>query len=478
MYDVVIIGGGISGAACARELSRYHGKILLIDKEEDICCGTTKANSAIIHAGYDAKEGSLMAKLNVLGNKMLPELSKELDFEFSQRGSFVVCTDPSSLHNLDTLEKRAEANGVPVELITDKERFFQMEPNLSPDTIAVLYAPTAGIVCPFNMNFALAENAYANGVEFAFNTCVTGFEKKQDSWIIKTNKDDIETKVIVNAAGVFADELNNMVSDKKINITPRRGEYFLLDKSAGSHVTRTIFALPTALGKGVLITPTVHGNMLVGPTADDISDKNDVGTSAHGIGQINIKAGMNVANLNLRQVITSFSGLRAHEDGHEFIIGEAEGAEGFINCAGIESPGLSSAPAIGVMVADIVSEKLSLEKKADFNGSRKGIINPAHLTKTENIELIKTNPSYSNIICRCEMITEGEIIDAVTRPLGARSLDGVKRRTRAGMGRCQGGFCSPRVMEIISRECGIPISEITKMGGNSKIIVGTNKDSL
>ena len=338
--------------------------------------------------------------------------------------------------------------------------------------------PTGGIVCPFGMNIAFAENAAANGVEFKFDTEVTGFEKNADSWIVKTNQGDIETKYIVNAAGVYADVLHNMVSERKIHITPRRGDYCLLDRATEGFVTHTIFQLPSKYGKGVLVSPTVHGNTLVGPTAIDIEDREGTNTTQQGIDELINKAGTTVKGLPIRQVITSFAGLRAHEDGHEFQIGELEDAKGFIDCAGIESPGLTSAPAIGVMVADIVKELTNAEPNENFVGTRKGILDPKTLSKEEQIALIKEKPEYGNIICRCEMITEGEIMDAINRPLGAKSLDGVKRRTRAGMGRCQAGFCSPRTIEILARERGVDPSEITKSGGDSKIIVGINKDKL
>lgn len=479
MFDVIIIGAGVSGAASARELSRYKVNALVLEKSEDVCCGTSKANSAIVHAGYDAAEGSLMAKLNVEGNQMIPELAKELDFPFNPCGSFVVCLHEEDMPGLQALYDRGVKNGVKdMEIITDKARIKEMEPNLADETVAVLYAPTAGIVCPFNMNIAFAENAYTNGVDFKFNTEVHNIKKIEGGWAIETNQGVFETKYVVNAAGVHADELHNMVSADKIHITPRRGDYCLLDKSAGKHVNRTIFALPGKYGKGVLVSPTVHGNLIVGPTAIDIEDKEATATTREGLDELINKAGMNVKDLPMRQVITSFSGLRAHEDHHEFIIKELEDAPGFVDCAGIESPGLTSCPAIGKMVAGILQEKLGLEPNPDFNGSRKGILNPEELSKEERIELIKKNPAYGNIICRCEMVTEGEILDAIHRPLGARSLDAVKRRTRAGMGRCQAGFCSPRTMEILHRECGIPMTEITKSGGESKLLVGTNKDSL
>ena len=478
MYDVLIIGAGVSGSASAREISRYKVNACVLEKDEDVCCGTSKANSGIVHAGYDAANGSLMAKLNVQGNQMMGELSEELDFEFKRCGSMVVCRDEEDIPNLKALYDRGVANGVKDLQILNREEALALEPNLSDDMVAVLYAPTAGIVCPFGMNYAFAENAATNGVEFKFNTEVTGVKKMEGGWAVETNQGVYEAKCVVNAAGVYADKIHNMVSEKKIHITPRRGDYCLLDKTAGNHVSRTIFALPGKYGKGILVTPTVHGNLLLGPTAIDIEDAEGTNTTRDGLDQVLTKAGENVKNIPMRSVITSFAGLRAHEDGHEFIIEEVEGAEGFVDCAGIESPGLTSAPAVGKMVAGIVKEILNLEEDPEFNGSRKGILNPETLSREDRDQLIRENPAYGNIICRCEMITEGEIIDAITRPLGAKSLDGVKRRTRAGMGRCQAGFCSPRVMEILSRENGVDIRTITKSGGDSVIAVGTNKDSI
>ena len=478
MYDVIIIGAGVSGAAAARELSRYKVKVCVIEKEEDVCCGTSKANSGIIHAGYDAAEGSLMAKLNVRGNQMIEQLSKELDFPFKKNGSLVICLDDEDKPKLQVLYNRGIANGVKELRILNREELKEMEPNISDEACAALYAPTAGIVCPFNMNIAMAENAYANGVEFKFDTEVRALKSMDKGWEVHTNNGVFQTQYVVNAAGVYADRFHNMVSEKKIHITPRRGDYCLLDKSAGNHVSKTIFALPGKYGKGILVAPTVHGNLILGPTAIDIENKEGTNTTREGLDQILEKAEMNVKDIPLRQVITSFSGLRAHEDGHEFIIGEAEDAKGFIDCAGIESPGLTSAPAIGEMIAQILKEKMNLEEKDDFVATRKGVLDPNTLSKEERIALIKEKPEYGNIICRCEMITEGEIIDAIRRPLGAKSLDGIKRRTRAGMGRCQAGFCSPKTMEILARERHVSMFEITKSGGNSRIVTDNNKDSL
>lgn len=477
-YEVIIIGTGVSGAAIARELSRYEVKCLVLDKEEDVCCGTSKANSAIIHAGYDAANGTMMAKMNVEGNAMMTKLAEDLDIPFKRNGSLVLCFSEEDMPGLQKLYENGVANGVPQLQILKKEEVLDIEPNISDDIYAALYAPTGGIVCPFHLNMALAENACANGVEFRFDTEVLDIQKAEQGFVLKTNQGEITTDYVINAAGVYADKFHNMVSEKKIHITPRRGEYLLLDKTAGTHVKKTIFSLPSKLGKGVLVTPTVHGNLLVGPTATDIEDKEGTCTSAEGLNTVITKAGINVKNLPLRQVITSFAGLRAHEDNHEFILGEVEDAPGFIDCAGIESPGLSSCPAIGKYIAELMKEKMKLKEKENFIETRKGILNPAELSLEERNQLIKENPAYGNMICRCEMITEGEIIEAVNRPLGAKSLDGVKRRTRAGMGRCQGGFCSPRVMEIIARERGIAITEVTKSGGKSKLIVGVNKEDL
>lgn len=478
MYDVVIIGAGVSGSAVARELSRFELKICVVEREEDVCCGTSKANSGIVHAGFDAKPGSLMAKLNVEGNQMIRELSNKLDFQFKQTGSLVLCLEEGDRKSLSELYKRGIKNGVKGLELLNREEIRKLEPNVSEKAIAGLYAPTGGIVCPFGMNIAMAEHACANGVEVKFDTEVIHLEREKDCWHVETNSGRIDTKYVVNAAGVYADVFHNMVSSRKIHITPRKGEYCLLDRTAEGHVTHTVFQLPGKYGKGILVTPTVHGNTLIGPTAIDITDKEGTNTTLKGLEELRRKVSRSVKNLPVNQIITSFAGLRAHEDGHDFIIGEAPGAKGFIDCAGIESPGLSSAPAIGKMVAEIIEEQIKPEKKKNFLETRKGILDPKTLNKEELAALIKKQPAYGNIICRCEMITEGEIIAAIRRPLGAKSLDGVKRRVRAGMGRCQSGFCSPKTMEIIARELGMKVEEVTKSGGASRFILGTNKDCL
>ena len=473
MLDIIIIGAGVSGTAIARELSRYEAKILVLEKEEDVCCGTSKANSAIVHAGFDAAPGSWKAKLNVQGSRMMPKLAEELDFHYEQCGSLVLCMSEEDRPGLQKLYDKGIANGVEGLEILDARQLREMEPNVSDDAVAALWAPTGGIVCPFGLNFALAENAAVNGAQFRFNTEVQKFEKTENGWKVFTNQGELEAKVVINAAGVHAGLLHNQVAQEPLKIVARKGEYYLLDKQA-SCVSHTIFTLPNKMGKGVLVSPTVHGNTIVGPTAMDIPDYENTATTQEGLADAGEKAGYMIKNLPLRQVITTFSGLRAHGDRHDFVIGQV--APGFIDCAAIESPGLSASPAIGEYVAKIVREILPLEEKADFIATRKGILNPMEMTMEERNALIKENPAYGQIICRCESVSEGEILDAIHRPLGAKSLDGVKRRVRAGMGRCQGGFCAPRVMEILARELGVSQLEVTKAGPGSELLVGKTKE--
>ena len=474
MFDIIIIGAGVSGSAIARELSRYEAKILVLDKEEDVCCGTSKANSAIVHAGFDAAPGTWKAKLNVEGSRMMPALAEELDFHFEQCGSLVLCMSEEDRPGLVKLYEKGIANGVDKLEIIEADRLREMEPNVSPDAVAALWAPTGGIVCPFGLNFALAENACANGAQFRFNTEVQNIGKTESGWKLVTNQGDFEAKVVINAAGVHAALLHNQVAQQPLKITARKGEYYLLDKQA-SVVSHTIFTLPNKMGKGVLVSPTVHGNTIVGPTAMDIPDYENTATTAEGLADAGEKASYMIKNLPLRQVITTFSGLRAHGDRHDFVIEEV--APGFVDCAAIESPGLSASPAIGCYVAKLVQGILNLGPNPDFNGKRKGIVNPAALSLEERNALIKENPAYGQIICRCESVSEGEILDAIHRPVGAKSLDGVKRRVRAGMGRCQGGFCAPRVMEILARELGVSQLEVTKAGPGSELLVGKTKEA-
>lgn len=476
MYDVIIIGGGVVGCAIARELSKQDRKIALLERASDVCEGSSKANSGIIHAGYDALPGTLKASLNVQGNRMMEALAKELDIPFKQNGSFVLSFDEEGRDGLKKLYDRGIANSVKNMQILSGDEVRKLEPNVSSEVKAALYAPTAGIVCPFGMTYAFAENAAVNGVEFYLNTEVTDIKKTKDGFLLLTSKENYEAKYVINAAGVYADKIHNMVSENKLNIVPRRGQYCLMDKEVGSLTKATLFQLPTKLGKGVLVTPTVHGNLLVGPNAEDLEDKEGINTTAAGLEDILMRGERSVVGLPKNKVITSFAGLRANEGSGDFIIKEVKDAKGFIDVAGIASPGLTASPAIGVYVAELMQKIAPTTLKQNFIATRKGIPNVATATMEERRKLIEKNPAYANVICRCELVTEGEIIDAIRRPVGATTLDGIKRRTRAGMGRCQSGFCSPKVVELLAKELGVQVSEITKMGGNSTFITGDNKE--
>ena len=471
-FDVCVIGAGVVGCAVARELSRYELTLCVIEKEEDVCSGTSKANSGIVHAGHDAKPGSVKAKMNVRGNELIRELSKTLDFHFIQNGSMVLCFDENDLPALEELYERGIENGVEGLKIISGGEARRIESALSDEVVAALVSPFGGIVCPFGMTVAFAENAAANGAEFRFLTSVTNVEKTDGGYRIATDRGDFESKYVVNAAGVFADRFHNMVSDKKIHITPRKGEYVLLDREVGDLTRRTVFQLPGKYGKGVLVTPTVHGNLLVGPNAFDIDDKEDTSTTADGTAGVKEKAQRSVPSIPYGKVITGFSGLRAHEDGADFILGEPEDADGFFDCAGIESPGLTSAPAIGEYISKLIAEKSGAGIKEGFISERRGIPEVAKLTPEERTELIRKDPAYGRIVCRCEEISEGEIVEAIRRRPGAVSLDGIKRRVRQGMGRCQAGFCTPLAMEILSRELGIPMEKVAKNRPGSEQITG------
>ena len=476
MYDVIVIGGGVVGCAIARELSKQDRKIALLERASDVCEGSSKANSGIIHAGYDALPGTHKARLNVQGNQMMGTLAKELDIPFKKNGSFVLSFEEEGRSELQRLYDRGIENGVKDLQILSGDEVRKLEPNVSSEVKAALYAPTAGIVCPFGMTYAFAENAATNGVEFNLNTEVKDIKKEEDGFLIVTSKGNYETKYVINAAGVYADKIHNMVSENKLSITPRRGQYCLLDKEVGNLTKATLFQLPTKLGKGVLVTPTVHGNLLVGPNAEDIEDKEGINTTAEGLKNILARGERSVVSLPGNKVITSFAGLRANEGSGDFIIGEAKDVKGFIDVAGIASPGLTASPAIGVYVAELMQEMEPVALKENFIATRKGIPNMATATMEERKKLIEENSAYANVICRCELVTEGEIIDAIRRPVGATTLDGIKRRTRAGMGRCQSGFCSPKVVEIMAKELNIGISQVKKMGGNSAFIMGNNKE--
>lgn len=479
MYDLVIIGAGVTGCCIARELSRYKINVLVIEKGDDVASGTSKANTGVIHTGLEADPGTLMAKLCVRGNELMYQWAEELDFPAEKNGKLIVCTHEEDMPLLQEQLDHANANGVPGCTIIGREELLKREPNLTERAVAALWAPTGGIVCPFNLAVAAGENACENGVKFQFETEARRIEKTVYGYRIDTNKGEIKTKAIVNAAGLYADEFHNMVSEQKIHITARKGEYIFFDKSIGTIFNTTVVPLPGKMGKGIAASYTINGNFFIGPTATDVEDKEELNTTGEILNKLTDMAQSNnhlTKNpLPLNKIITSFAGARAHEDHHEFIIKELEDAEYFFDAAGIESPGLTSSPAIGEMLSGIIADKMQLEKKEHFISRRKGFVKFSNLSDKEMETLIKENPQYGNIVCRCELVTEGQIVDAIHRPIRATSIDAIKRRVRAGMGRCQGGFCTLKIMHILARELGVDMSVITKKGGNSYMLTGKVK---
>ncbi|MBM7613770.1 NAD(P)/FAD-dependent oxidoreductase [Alkaliphilus hydrothermalis] len=478
MYDVIIIGAGIIGTAIARELSKYQIKTIIVDKENDIANGTTKANSAIVHAGYDAKRGTLKAETNVAGNAMYEDLCNELGVPFRRIGSFVVGFNEEDMSTLNELYQEGVDNGVPNLKILNKKQVKEMEPNLSDEIMGALYAPSAGIVGPWELAIALAENAAENGVEILLNTSVTAIEKNEEGFLVTAGDQRLKTKYIINCAGLFADEINNMVNTPSFKILPHRGEYNLFDKSVGDYVKRVIFQTPTKHGKGVLVLPTVHGNLLIGPTSDFIDDPEATETTKEGLQSLKEKTNSVVPNFPFHTVITSFAGLRAKVATNDFFIEESKESKGFINVAAIDSPGLSAAPAIGEMVTKLLFGIAGgFDLNLSFNPTRRPNINFMVLSDEEKAELIQRDPRYGRVICRCESVTEGEIVDIINRKAGATNLDAIKRRARAGAGRCQGGFCGPRVMEILARELNVDITSIVKDSKESYILTGPTKSN-
>ncbi|WP_289129402.1 NAD(P)/FAD-dependent oxidoreductase [uncultured Clostridium sp.] len=475
MYDVVIIGAGVIGTSIFRELTKYNVKVAIVEKENDVSMGTSKANSAIIHAGYDPKAGTLMAKLNVKGNEMFGDICDELDVPFKRNGSLVLAFDDEELESVKKLYENGNKIGVKGLRILNKEEVKELEENVSDNVLGALYAPTGGIVGVMEYTIALAENGVLNGGKIFLNSEVVKIEK-DDTFKITTSKNEvIEGKYIVNAAGVYADAIHNLICKESFKIIPRRGEYFVMDKSQGKLFTNTVFQCPTTLGKGILVTPTVHGNLIVGPNAEDIYDKDAVNTTSEGLDYVIETTKKTTENINFRESIRNFAGLRAIPDTGDFIIGEDKDVKGFVDVAGMKSPGLSAAPAIAIEVVKILQNiGLSNEENKNFNGNRKRIIFN-ELSRKEKEELIKKNPSYGKIVCRCENITEGEIVEAIKNSFGSITVDGVKRRCRPGMGRCQGGFCGPRVVEIIARELNKDYTEVAQEKEGSYILLDRTK---
>jgi len=475
MYDAIIIGAGVVGCAVAQQMAKYGGKLLVIDRCEDVADGASKANSGIVHAGFDAHPGTEKARLNVKGAKMYKQLAGELGVPYGQPGALVLGFSEEDRGTLEKLLQQSVENDVEGCRIIEREEILQMEPNTNPDVVCALYAPTSGLVSPYEMTCALADSAAENGAEFSLANLVIEIKPTQDgNWLVITERDEYKARAVINCAGIGSGVIHNMISTRKVKMIARRGEYYLLDHMADIPFSMTMFQCPTKMGKGVLVSPTTHGNILLGPTANDIDDGYDVATTRKGLDEVMDKVRLTWKNVNLRQVITTFSGIRAHEEHGDFIIGEVEGAPaGAYEAVGVESPGLSAAPAIGQELGDEVAAFLGLEKKADWKKPTPLPRAFRTMTDAERAEAYAKDPEYGVLVCRCEQVTEAEIRAAIRRPVGARSIDGVKRRTRAGMGRCQGGFCSPRVMEILCEELGVSPLEITKCGGESKLLVGT-----
>lgn len=464
MYDICIIGAGVVGANIARELAKYQVSVCLVEKEEDVSCGASKANSGIVHGGYSDEPGTVKAKLCVKGNRMYEALNKELNFGYRETGSLVLAFRDEDIKTLEKLYQFGIKNGVGGLAIIDGEKVRELEPYVSKDVKAALYCRNAGVTSPYEFVIALVENSIANGIELKLNTAVIGIEKVDDYFKIATNKEEIQAKYVINAAGVYCDKISSLVGIDDFHITPRRGQYVLLDKEQNYLANSVIFQVPTELGKGILVTTTYHGNLMIGPNAEEISDKDDVSTTEEVLEKIVETARMSVPDFDMKQAITSFAGNRPISSKKDWIIEESRISR-FINLIGIDSPGLTASPAIALEVIEILKQAgLELNAKADFIPYRQPIIK----VKDENFkgDINSKNPD-DHIICRCEQVTESEIIDALHRGIAIKSIDAIKRRTRAGMGKCQSGFCRSRVKEVIARELDIPVEEVTQRGKDS-----------
>lgn len=473
MKDIIVIGAGVVGCAIARELSKYNLDVLVVDKNEDVAEGISKANSGIIHGGYNEKKGTLKAKLNLEGNKMMDELAKDLQFSFKRNGALVLAFNEEEFDKIKSLKENGEQLGVEGLEILNKEEVIELESSINSDVVGALHVKTSGIVSPYEMTLAFAENAVENGVEFKLGQAVKNIKREDNIYKLTLDNDkNLEAKMIINASGLGGAYLNNLINEVKYEISPVKGEYCLFDKVAGGMCKKTLFQVPSKLGKGVLVTPTVDGNLLLGPNA---KADGGVSTSRSGIDEIMEKSKKTIKELPFARVLNTFSGLRPKVEGEDFIIEEAKDNPNFINVIGIDSPGLTAAPAIATYIIDLISDKIDLSKKDNFKSTREKMIRMADLSIEEKNKLIKENPSYGKMVCKCEFVTEGEIIDSIKRPLGATTLDGVKRRTRAMMGGCQGTGCMIPISMILSKTLNIDISKVNK-NSKSSTVVGFKED--
>ena len=475
MFDVAVIGAGVVGGMVARELTRYSLSVCILEKCSDVAMGATRANSAIVHAGFDAKEGSLKARLNVRGSEMMEDVARELGVKYKRNGSLVVGFNDEDKKTLEGLLERGRKNGVRELKLLSRDEILAIEKNIGQTVTVALHAPTGAIICPYELCMAAVGNAIDNGAELMLDFSVDKIEKSDTGYRVYAGERAIEAKYVINCAGAYSDDIAALTGDESFTVHARRGEYMLLDKECGELVSHTIFRCPSKMGKGILVSPTVDGNLLLGPTAEDIDDKTDTSTTAEGLASIRARAGEQVSGINFGKVITSFTGLRSVGSTGDFIINERDG---FINCAGIESPGLSSAPAIAEYVVELLrAAGAELKQNESFSGTRRPMHYFRELSDEEKNEVIASDKAYAHIICRCEMVSEGEILEAIRTNPKPRDLDGVKRRTRASMGRCQGGFCTPYIVELLARELGIDYTEVTKFGGESYVNVSKTKEA-
>lgn len=474
MFDFAVIGAGVVGGMVARELTKYTDSVCILERGSDVALGATRANSAIVHAGYDAAPRSLKALLNVRGSKMMAEVCQKLGVKYKNNGSLVVGFNDEDEHTLKELCERGKTNGVDGVRVIYRDEILSIEPNIGDGVTVALHAPTGAIVCPYELCMASVGNAMDNGADLKLNFEVNKIEKIDGGFKVSSHTDSIEARYVINCAGLYSDEVAALVGDSSFTVRPRRGEYMLLDREVGGHISHTVFRCPSKMGKGVLVSPTVDGNLLVGPTAEDIDDKENTATTAEGLAKVRALASEQVSRIDFSKVITSFTGLRATGSTGDFIIGMP--IPGFLNLAGVESPGLSSAPAIAEYAVSLLVEA-GYEAKArdDFNGCRRPMHFFSSLSVEEKNALIKERPEYAHVICRCETVTEGEILDAIRTNPRPTDVDGVKRRTRASMGRCQGGFCTPYIIDLLADEMGVDYTAITKFGGNSYINFGKTK---